>query len=602
MEKTFASLPPPARWHALGAVTFSYLAVFVAWTWPLAAHLATAFPALPDHDGYMQIWNVWHLREMVLSGHNPFFSNWLLYPNGASLVMTTYTPIIGFFNIPIGNEMLALNLMLAGQYALSGTGAWLLARRWVRQPALRWLAGFAFAFSPYKMVRLPEHYDLVLTATVPFFVLAFLHTFAFAPGRLWPAVRSRTGLAACAALGVVSLFSDYYVAFALIYFSFGYALWFWLRLGTIDWRRGRAWLRLAGLLAGCHVAIRLLRLAGVPDRGGFWWGGDAVSYFLPAPNSRWLHFEWAQRLLLDPRVYPMPGSVENVVFLGYALPLLGLLVWAWPGRWQPSARHLDASGRPLAWLLLFGVMLTLPAVRVLGKALLNLPTSFLHFVPFFNNIRCPTRWVLLVSLFLPLVVFAALEVRWAAWRPRAQWGLSLLLGATMAAEFWPTAPPLASTRAVPAAFRAVAALPGEALFTVPVGLVDGTRQVGTVEKTYFLYQPYYRKKLPSAYLSRVPPEEFAAFENGDAVLHALLRLQRAPADTVAAPPTTAEARAFRQHFQPAAVLVSPPWRNGAAHRYLRAAFPDFAEQAFADGYVLLRPKNAVLPPASTTGR
>ncbi len=126
----------------------SYAAVFGAWTWPLAAHPATAFPVVPHHDGYMQIWSVWHLRETLLSGHNPFYSRWLLYPEGASLLMTTYTPIIGFFNVVIGNEMLALNLMLAGQYALSGTGAWLLVRRWLRQPVLAWLAGFVFAFSP----------------------------------------------------------------------------------------------------------------------------------------------------------------------------------------------------------------------------------------------------------------------------------------------------------------------------------------------------------------------------------------------------------------------------------------------------------------------
>ena len=581
----------PARRGSLFVVTLSYAAVFLAWTWPLGTQLATAFPAVPDHDGYMQIWSVWHFREMLLSGHNPFYSDWLLYPEGASLLMTTYTPIIGLLNTLIGNEMLALNLMLIGQYALSGTGAWLLARRWVRHPLLQWLAGFVFAFSPYKMLRLPEHYNLVLTATVPFFVLAFLRAFEFRAGWRWPLVRSWRAVAACFGLGLLTLLSDYYITFALLYFSLGYALWFWLRLGSVNWRQRRPWLVLAGVLVACHIALRLLRLAGVPDNGGFWWGGDLVSYFLPPPNSRWLDFAWAQQLFGSARLYTMPGSIENVMFLGYALPLLGLAVWGWPGRQPASVRHQNPQGQPLAWLLLFSVLLTLPALRIFGKSLLNLPTGFLHLVPFFNNIRCPTRWVLLVSLFLPLVVFTALEVRWTSWRPRWQWVLSTALLLAVGLEYWPLAPPLASSAALPPAFRAVAALPGEALLTIPVGLVDGKKQVGKVELVNFLYQPYHGKKLLSAYLSRVPDARFAAFERGDSVLSMLLRLQRAPADTVVRPPSAAAARAFRLHFKPAAVLVSPAWRDGAAHRYIRAAFPDFREEHFAGGYSLLRPAN-----------
>lgn len=52
MNETF--IPPLVRRPALVAVTASQLAVFVAWAWPVAAHLATAFPARPDHDGYTQ--------------------------------------------------------------------------------------------------------------------------------------------------------------------------------------------------------------------------------------------------------------------------------------------------------------------------------------------------------------------------------------------------------------------------------------------------------------------------------------------------------------------------------------------------------------------
>ncbi|PJJ48477.1 glycosyltransferase family protein [Hymenobacter chitinivorans] len=581
-------------WLLVLGVLLSYLLVFGAWTWPLASQLSSAFPAFADQDGYMQLWNVWHFREAVLSGQNPFFSNWLLYPDGASLWLHTYIPVAGMVNVFIGNEMLALNLTLAAEYALSGLGAWLLARRWVRQPVLAWLAGLYFAFSPYKMVRLPYHFDLVLTATVPFYILAFLRAFWFEPGRFWPQVRSWKAVAACFVLGVITLFSDYYVLFALLYFSLAYALWFWLALGNINWRKPRPWLILAVALIVTHIAIRLIRLAGVPDNSGFWWGGDLVGYFLPADNSRWLNFAWARQLYNDPKVFNMPGSVENVMFLGYAVPLVVVLASFWPGR-AASRRHHDLQGRPLAWVLLFFVLLTLPALRVLGHVNFNLPNGLLHFIPFFNNIRCPTRWVLLVTLLLPIVGFSALEAAWDhAARPVARGLLSAALLAVVLFEFWPVPPPLDSSRRLPAAFQAVAKLPGEALFTLPVGLVDGYRQVGKTELRNFLYQPYYRKKIPSAYISRVAAEQFAQFE-ADTVMHTLVVLQELPAesDTVVVAPSATAAARFRRRYQPSGVLVSPAWRNGPAHRYLRQVFPDFREQSFPDGYVLLAPAGSV---------
>ena len=590
-DPRLAAVLRPAGIVRVALVALSYLAVFGAWTWPLLAHPASWFPAEPGADGYMQLWNVWYFSHAVANGNNPFFSDWLLYPTGSWLWMHTYTPIIGLVNTLINNNMLALNLSLAAEYALSGVGGWWLARRWVRQPLLAWGVGFVFAFSPYKMLRLSSHYDLVLTATVPFYIAAFLRALAFRPGWHWPVVRSWWGVALCAGLGLLTLLSDYYITFGLIYFSGAYALYFWLNVGAINWQRPRTWLLLAAGLVLSHVAIRLLRIVNVPDNGGFWWGGDVLGYLVPPPNSRWLAFGWASRFYHNPHVFNMPGSIENVMFLGYTLPLLalGLAIGHWrrPTAAAPTTRPPAVLGA----LLLFFALLTLPAIRIFGQVRWNLPTGALHMVPFFNNIRCPTRWVLLVSLLGSLLVFAALARHWHAARtpPAWRWGLSAALLAVIATEYWPVPPPLVVASQMPAAFRAVAALPGEALFPVPVGLVDGRNGVGKVDLQLFLYQPYYRKKLPSAYISRISPAGFAAF-TADPVLRTVLRLQRAPSDTLVPTPTAAAAATFRRTYRPAAVLVLPAWRNGPAHRYLRAVFPDFKEQVFADGYVLLRPR------------
>lgn len=339
------------NWLRLLLLLAFYGLLFVVFTWPLSAHVGSSFLVVPGSDSYQYVWNVWHFRNAVLSGHNPYHTDWLFFPQGAGLWLHAYTPILGALSVVLGNDMLAINTGLLLNYALSGTGAYLLARRWVASPVLCVLAGVVFAYSPYKLQRLPEHYNLVLTATLPFYVLSFLRAFAFQEGRFLPTVRSWGAVGACLALGLVTLASDYYVLFGLLYFSLFYAAWFWFRIGRIGWSGHRTWLGLLVLLLGSHQAIWALRRLGVNDGGGLWWGGDVAAYFLPPPTSRFMYGAWAQQLYHNARVFLMPGSIENTLFIGYALPLLALILGAMRlARLRPASQRVaDEAGHPLAW-------------------------------------------------------------------------------------------------------------------------------------------------------------------------------------------------------------------------------------------------------------
>ncbi|WP_375434655.1 hypothetical protein [uncultured Hymenobacter sp.] len=576
------------NWLRLMLVTGFYALLFVLFTWPLAAHFTTAFPTVPGRDSLLYAWNFWYFREAVVSGHNPFYTDWLLYPWGASLIMHAYMPLLGVLNLALDNAPLTINIGLLLSYALSGTGAYVLCRRWVRNPVLCLLAGVIFAYSPYKLIRLPEHYNLVLTATVPFYVMAFLDAFAFRPRKLLPQVRSRRAVGWCFVLGLITLLCDYYVTFGLLYFSLAYALWYWLQLGELNRRRWQSWLGVASVLLISHIFLKLLRIVQVPDNDGPWWGGDVVSYFMPPPTSRFLDFEWAQDLYLNPDVFNMPGSLEMILFVGYSVLALGLVVALWPHR-PASVRHLDPTGRPLAWVLLFFVMLTLPTLRLNGQETLHLPTSALHFVPFLNNIRCPTRWVMMVGLFLPLVVFSGLEALWQSrLRPTQQTMLSLALLALMLFEYWPK-PMHLTTTDVPIVYDEVAKLPGTTLFPIPFGIIDGYRKIGEVQTEQFFYQTRHRKKLPIGYFSRIKPEIFTAFQQ-DTVLKRLLTLQTDPNTILPTQPTPSQTATFLRTYQPAAFVVDPTYRDTPVHLYLRQLLQPYGyrEQVIGD-YVLLAP-------------
>ncbi|MBD2713630.1 hypothetical protein KBK19_01135 [Microvirga sp. STR05] len=578
------------NWLRLTLLLAFYALLFVVFTWPLAANFTSSFLAVPGRDSYQFFWNVWHFRDAVLSGHNPYVTDWVFYPHGSGLVMHAYTPLMGLVSVLLGNEMLAVNTGLLLSYALSGTGAYLLARRWIKSPILSLLAGFVFAYSPYKLQRLPEHYNLVLTATVPFYILLFLRAFEFREGRFLPIVRSWGAVAGCFALGIVTLLSDYYVLFGLLYFSLAYAAWFWFRIGRIRWRERRTWFWLVGILVGSHLIIRLLRLKHVSENGGIWWGGDVVSYLMPPPTSRFVYWDWAERLYNNAEVFNMPGNLENTVFIGYVLPLLAVVLWVLRlAQKRPvSQRFQDVQGRPLLWVLIIFLLFTVPALRIYGHERLNLPTAILHFIPFFNNIRCPTRWIMMVGLLLPLVSFSALEAAWhGRLRPATQILLSLALAVLIGLEFWPQPYQRASRAAIPAVFKEVAKLPGTTLVPIPLGILDGYRQVGVMQSEQMFYQTLHRKKLPIGYLSRVRPELFASLDQ-EPVLHALLHQQMKPDTIQPAPPTTAQLQSFLRTYDPAAFVIDPAYRNKPVHLYLRQLLLPFGyRERLVGGYVLL---------------
>lgn len=580
-------------WLLTGAVV--YAGLFGLYSWPLGQEFHTAFVGQTHGDANQYVWNAYNFQRQVAAGANPFHTSLLLFPEGVGLWLHTYTPVLGLLNVLLRQEILAVNVGLLISFVLSGVGAARLAGRWLQSPLLCLLVGFVFAFSPYKLAHWPEHYHLLLTATVPFYIVAFLNGFAFAEGRL-PRVRRWLSVAGCATLLLITLLSDYYTLAGLVYFSVGYAAWFWLRLGSIDWRRRKPWLVLLAVAVGGHMASRLLDLVGVPDNAGFWWGGDLAGYLVPPLGNRWLASA-ATDALWHSDHFNMPGTVENVTFLGYALPLLALglaLVRHRIRGEQPASSATPAEARPLWVLALLFFLLTLPIVKIMGHTVVRPVTGLVHYVPFLNNIRCPTRYVLLLTLLLPLATFIRLERWWAEWSASGQLGLAGLLAVLLGLEFQVKAFPLVRVADVPAAYLATNALPGPALYPIPMGLLDGYHQVGIADPAELFYQTRHHKALPGGYISRIPAATFASFEHADPVQHALLRAQ-APDSTQPARPATTEVRAFLQRYQPAAFVIHPEFRNAPVHQLLRQLLqPIGYTEEVVGRYVLVRPKSVTV--------
>src|SRR5690606_23381298 len=116
-----------------------------------------------------------------------------------------------------------------------------------------------------------------------------------------------------------------------------------------------------------------------------------------------------------------------------------------------------------------------PVLKIFGHTLIKLPSALLHFVPFFNNLRVPTRWGILLNLFLGLYLVRAAYLtlsekqnRWAA--------LGLLL--LVALEYLPRTYSFFPENTYARMAAEAGKQPGEVLLTLPFGVRDGYRQEG----------------------------------------------------------------------------------------------------------------------------
>src|SRR6188474_290008 len=68
-----------------------FVAMAVAWTWPLAMSLSTAIPGEPG-DNLAFLWNTWWMREALASDTTAFFhTDHLFAPFGIDLALHTHT-------------------------------------------------------------------------------------------------------------------------------------------------------------------------------------------------------------------------------------------------------------------------------------------------------------------------------------------------------------------------------------------------------------------------------------------------------------------------------------------------------------------------------
>ncbi len=394
-----------------------YLGLALLMTWPTALQFTAAVPG-NGFDTWQNMWNMWWLREALLTRANPFFTPYLYYPHGAALWLQTLNPINFLISLPIHARfglVAAYNSVVLLSLTLSGYTAYLLARATLASagasPAgthrAALVGGAVFATSGYLLSQvLGSHTHMLAAWPLPLAALALLRAAQAPDGRR---------IALAGALVALTVLCDWqYLLFTLIW-----AAWYAVARLLFHWPQGAP----GGLRAGLHgsgapavvAAIGLALLLVLPlaiptarfaarvptaeTEGGpdfrLEHSADLADFFIPSQIHP-LFGQLAERL----QAYKAETHIQNkTVYLG--LVALALAAFGARGR----------EGR--FWLLsalLFALLALGPQLQILGwRTGLPLPGALLYDLPLIRISRYPVRFA--VYVMLALAILAALGAR-----------------------------------------------------------------------------------------------------------------------------------------------------------------------------------------------
>jgi hypothetical protein len=483
-----ATLSPGLR---LIAPIIAYLLVSVAATWPLAIRWRGWVPGFGDWGQNM--WALWWTRESLLTlKQSPFFTHYLFYPEGVTLLFHPLDVADGLLTLPlyglVGGDI-SYNLIVLLSFVLSGLGVYYLGLELGQRREAAFVAGLAFTLMPYHFLRLElGHLNLSSSQWIPFYLL-FL--FKFVRGG-----RSRFAFLAVLFMILNALGSWYYVmacglvSLAGLTWGFG---------GTIAWPRQMLRVAVVLFLAVLALSPLLRPMFQLLDQTE--WVGehnplrhsvDVLSFWVPGPPSTWA--VWFEDIWISYAAQNRePGASA---YLGYSVLVLSLIGLAGRRRKQ------------VWWWLMVGLgfaMLALgPQLQMDGEIFeVKLPYYYLDtFVPGFSISGIPGRFVVLTSLAMAVSAGYGLSELMRRW-PRQASLLGLTAALLVSLEFLAT-PVSGSDTALPQ-FYAVMAAENQSYTVIDLKW----------DANYLLHaQTVHGKPLVGGWLARLPKDQAAYLDQG----------------------------------------------------------------------------------------
>ena len=207
--------------HPVALATFCYIALTLAYSWPLPRHLLHGVAHDP-YDPVLNAWILWWSTKAV-----PLTAAWwnapMFWPAPGTFAFSEHllgeAPIAWPLIALTHNPLFAYNVTLLASYVFSGLGAYILAFTLTRRHDAAFVAGVAYAFAPYRLAQVP-HIQVLSSYWAPV-CLAALHRYDRNPSWKWGALAAAAWLMQSLANGYFLFFLSVLLAFWFLWFALG---------------------------------------------------------------------------------------------------------------------------------------------------------------------------------------------------------------------------------------------------------------------------------------------------------------------------------------------------------------------------------------------
>jgi hypothetical protein len=406
-------------------VALLYLGITVVMTWPIAARIDRDIPSDLGDPAFVAGVMAWAAEHWLafftgdIAAAARFWDAPIFYPERVTIAYSEHFAIQSLLTLPAyaltRNPVLSYNLAFLATYVIGAFGMYLLVRELSGQrdgfSSAGFVAGLAFAFSPYRVATLP-HLQVLSAQWMPYVFLG-LHRYV--------RTRNTDGLVgAGAALWAQNLSSGYYMLFFSPFVVLFAVIAVWAHRA---WREWRVWRDV--VITGAVSVIATLPFAWpyLARTGGtrrafaevIHYSADVYSWLTASPL---LHVWGDLRWLNKSEGYLFPGATVVV------LAVIGI--------WSASRRSrlvavFGAAALVLSVWLAFGPQVQISTQPVQIPALYRVLWEYL---PGFNAARVPSRFATITVLALSLLAgFALLR-----FHPGRQQWFAALCGVLILAE------------------------------------------------------------------------------------------------------------------------------------------------------------------------
>ena len=482
------------------AVIALLLTIFM--TWPAPRYLTTQLIG-NNIDNWIFYWNNWWIQQASQGAGNWFFTDYLFYPTGTTLVAHSYSFL---------NSLLAWPL----QKVLGGIGAYnfvfllglwfgfmgmsLLVYTLTQNHKAAWGAAFVFTFAPYHLTQALAHGHLGSIHMWPWAI--------WANHQLW----QTKGWRYAGWLGLftaLTLWSGLQLALLWVLWLAVYVLW---ELG-----QSKSWQVLKQYAVAGGVAL-LLSLPLLWPIAKEWSGlSDNIANFDESTTKQTDVLAY----IVPPTYNPIVGEIVQPIYEKFeanraVMPYIGVTVLLLVGLGTWHEKGKGENGRYLLLTILAFIFALGSELRFNGQVYQAIPLPYSWFAAIFpfSTIRAPDRFNLLLLLSLsPLVGMGLSHIK-------NHWIMVLCaIGLVIEYASWPL--PMWDNIPPPSPFITTLAQTTEevAILDYPMGYSDS--------KLWLYYQTLHHKPIAEGHVSRYTEETYQTIAH-NAVLQTLYQVADKP--------------------------------------------------------------------------